>query len=71
MNLLVMISYGVRSDGPSIFSKNGESYILLDGKALVIFKQIRKYHALCLPFLRVLANYYLKLWANQNHILKR
>ena len=48
--------------------KNGDSYALLDGKALGIFEQIRKYHALCMPLLRVLANSYSNLWATQNHI---
>ena len=51
--------------------KNGDSYVLLDGNALGIFEQIRKYHALCLSFLRVLANSYSNLWATQNHVLKR
>ena len=51
--------------------KNGNSYALLDGKELDIFKQIRKYRALGLPLLRVLTNSYSNLWATQNHMLKR
>ena len=39
-----------------IFPKNGDTYVLLDGKVLGIFEQIRKYHALCKPFLGILTN---------------
>ena len=39
--------YGVRRVGSTILPKNGDTYVLLDGKALGIDERIRKYHALC------------------------
>ena len=38
-----MICYGVRRVESPIFPKHGNTYVLVDGKALGIFEQIRKF----------------------------
>ena len=64
-----MICYDVRRAGPPIFPKNGDSYVLLNGKALGIFNKLEISRAL-LAFLRIFTNSYSTLWAPQNDILK-